>query len=170
MKKTNKRLLILAPIMLIPIIVIFLLVLPYIVSPIINDISLNSFSGQINKYALPQNTEIIEKKQVCGKLNGNGNGMDFFACILIKSDLPLDDIKQYYKAIAFKPAKSIEANSEHIVDIDVVQSKGYRLQTEYVERDEVDFASLKNVTDFSKYFLVMIYDGGYSANFDLRGH
>ena len=44
----------------------------------------------------PEETVIISYETRYGKLNGNGNGMDFFACTLIKSDLSLNELKQYY--------------------------------------------------------------------------
>ena len=36
---------------------------------------------------LPDNTEIIDSISISGKLVGNGNGMQYFGAILIKTDL-----------------------------------------------------------------------------------
>jgi len=114
MKRLIKR--ILLAIALIPALLVLLVVTPFIVSPILNNITLSSFSKQIYNYPLPENMELIEKKAVCGKLNGNGNGMDYFACILIKTDMTIDQIKQYYKDKEFKSAKK---DKEHVVNVEV---------------------------------------------------
>lgn len=151
----------------IPIIILFLIIAPFVISPIVNDITLKNFARQLNKYPLPQKTEVIERERVCGKLNGNGNGMDFFSCILIKSSLSLEKLKQYYKDTSFKPAKIL---SKNVVYIDVIHAKGYKLGSDYVENQDVYFDSLINEKDYSRYYIVIIYDGGYSAGFDLRGN
>ena len=96
---------------------VLLVVTLFVVSPILNNITLSNFSKQIYNYPLPKNTVLIEKEAVCGKLNGNGNGMDFFACILIKSDMSIDQIKDYYKERKYKTAKSVK---NHVVDIEIV--------------------------------------------------
>jgi hypothetical protein len=165
MKKIIKRTLF--TIILIPVILLRLVVTPYIVVPILNNISLSGFSRQIYKYPLPQNTVFIEKEAVCGKLNGNGNGMDFFACFVIKSDMSIEQLSQYYKDKKFKPAKK---DKKHVVGIEVMPVNGEQLITDYVKYEKVRFSKLKDINDYSGYYVVMIYDGGYSALFDIRGH
>lgn len=161
MKKIIKNILIL------PLIILSLMILSFIVSPIINDITLKSFAKQLNKYPLPEKTEFIENEVVCGKLNGNGNGMDFFASILVKSDLSLDELKQYYKNTMFKGAKT---NKKQGVTANILPAKGYKLECEYLEHRDVYFSALKDMSDYSKYYIIMLYDGGYSPGFDLRGN
>jgi hypothetical protein len=146
------------------------LILIIFIFPVINNISLNIFAQQLNSYPLPKNTELVERKKVCGKLNGCGNGMDFFACILIKSDLSLDKIKEYYNKMSARPAKLVISSQSHAVESDVIKADGFELHTDYNEHSIIIFDSLKNLKDFSDYYVVMIYDGGYSADFDLRGH
>ena len=152
---------------LIPVLSVLLIITPFFISPILNNITLSSFTRQIYKYPLPNGTELIEKKAVCGKLNGNGNGMDFFACILIKSDMSIDQLKQYYGGKKFKTAKSKRG---HLIDVEIVLVNGYKFKTDYVEHKDIYFNKLKNISDNSGYYAVMIYDGGYSADFDIRGH
>ncbi len=165
MKRIIKRLLF--TIALVPALLVLLVVTLFIVSPILNNITLSSFSKQIYECPLPKNTLLIEAEAVCGKLNGNGNGMDFFACILIKSNMSIEQIKQYYKDKKFKPAKK---DKEHVVDIEATSVNGEQLSTDYVLHEDVRFSKLKNIRDYSGYYVVMIYDGGYSADFDIRGH
>ena len=71
-----------------------------------NDLVLNSFSEQLYNCNLPDKTVIVEKHEICGKLNGNGDGMDFLACILIKSDKTMEELEEHFKALEFEGAKS----------------------------------------------------------------
>ena len=158
---------ILFAIAIIPVLLVFLVVTSFIVAPILNNITLSSFSKQIYNYPLPKNSELVEKKAVCGKLNGIGNGMDFFACILIKTDMSIDQLKQYYKEKEFKSAKN---DKDHAANVEVTSINGEQLSTDYVLHEDVRFSKLKNINDYSGYYAVMIYDGGYSADFDIRGH
>lgn len=52
--------------------ILFLPIAPYVR----NQICLQQFDNQI-KHQLPQDTKIIEKVSACGKLNRNGNSIDF---------------------------------------------------------------------------------------------
>ena len=45
---------------------------------------------------LPEQTELIEAISQTGKLTGNGNGMQYFGAILIKSELSLEELETYY--------------------------------------------------------------------------
>ncbi len=136
------------------------------ITPITNNITLGTFAGQIRESNLPLETMIIAKEARCGKLNGNGNGMDFFACALIKSDLSLNELKHYYQTISLKPAKR---GKNHSVEVDVVPAK-YELESEYYEREAIYFNELKGMQDYSGYYIIILYDGGYPADFDIRGH
>lgn len=151
----------------IPLFVIILIVSPFIISPITNNFALRSFSNQLD--SLPKTAVItfVEKQSICGKLNGNGNGMDFLACMLVKSNLTSDELFQIYDNLNYKTAKN---NSNSIVDFEVVPMQSHILKTQYLEHGEIIFNSLKNVSDISNYYALIIYDGGYSANFDIRGH
>jgi len=45
---------------------------------------------------LPEQTELIEAISKTGKLTGNGNGMQYFGAILIRSELSLEELNTYY--------------------------------------------------------------------------
>ena len=47
---------------------------------------------------LPEKTELIESISRAGKLTGNGNGMQYFGAILIKSELSPEELETHYKA------------------------------------------------------------------------
>lgn len=130
-----------------------------------NNVILVKFSLQLFEMDLPEDVSVIEKVKLRGKLNGNGNGMDFFACILVKTERSLEELDNYLNEQEFIPAKNHE-----IVDTEVVKLKSNRLETKYVEHGEVIFDNIKNEVDFDNYFVLLIYDGGYSADFDILGH
>ena len=56
--------------------IFLIIILPFIISPIVNNI-FGIFSNQL-KIFNSKETKFIEQKSVCGKLNGNGNGMNFY--------------------------------------------------------------------------------------------
>ena len=47
-------------------------------------------------YPLPQDTEIMDSVSVAAKVSGNGNGMQYFGAILVKSELSEEELQGYY--------------------------------------------------------------------------
>lgn len=130
-----------------------------------NNFVLTKFSSQLFEMDLPEDIHTIEKYKVRGKLNGNGNGMDFFACILVKTERMQKELQNYLDNQEFTPAKNHET-----VETEVIKLQSNRLETKYVEHEEIVFETIKNQVDFDDYYVLIIYDGGYSADFDLLGH
>lgn len=143
---------------------ILLLITPFVSGPLYNDSVLNSFAQQLYNCSLPDATVIVEKHKICGKLIGNGDGMDFLACILIKSDKTADELEAYFGTLKFKGAKS----SSKTAEIETVAVTENKLQTKYLVNDEILFNE-KLVFDKQKYYAVVIYDGGFWNFFDGRG-
>lgn len=88
--------------------IIFLSVL--IAAPIVNDNIAKKTANELVDLPLPNNTEYVESIHKAGKLVGNGNGMQYFGAILIKSDLSLDELKEYYLQFADSEWKCIVEN------------------------------------------------------------
>ena len=88
--------------------IIFLSVL--IAAPIVNDNIAKKMANELVDLPLPNNTEYVESIHKAGKLVGNGNGMQYFGAILIKSDLSLDELKEYYLEFADSEWKCIVEN------------------------------------------------------------
>jgi len=148
------------------VVILFIFIMSlFIFTPLINNYRLFTFAQQLK--TLPQSITMVESKTICGKLNGNGNGMDFLACILVKSDLSLSEIQQYYDGMNFRTAQN---DTNHKVAKQVLPVKGNKLETEYLEHGSISFDTLNASHDYSKYYTVLIYDDGYSADFDFRGH
>ncbi len=84
---------------LICIIIIIFLSMPA-AAPLVNDNSAKKTACEIAALPLPKDTEFIESIYRAGKLTGNGNGMQYFGAILIKSELSLDELEKYYSSLA----------------------------------------------------------------------
>jgi len=154
----------------IPVVIFIIIASFFVIDFLSNDFALSNFSKQLYSYSLPKNTKIIEKQDICGKLNGNGNGMDFLATMLIKSDLSLKELNDYYSKVNFRSAKSNNNNSSHKPEISIVKPTSSKLESEYLSHGEIEYNNLKNVDSYSKFYIIMLYDGGYSADLDIRGH
>jgi hypothetical protein len=146
--------------------------------PNTNDIYVNRFAKQLFQLSEPESGLIIEHHKLIGKLNGNGNGMDFAAIILLQTNLNTtkDDLIKYYSSFDFAPAKKdsdfgerIAGNDHrHSVDLIVeeVESAGLK---RYFSNISLTFESTMNHEKY-RYYAVIIYDGGYVAFLDLRGN
>lgn len=142
--------------------IIFILACPYI----INNITLSNFSKQLFSVSLPSDSILIEKKALCGKLIGNGDGMDFLAVMLIKSSKDLDELQEHFSVIKYKNARSFKGNGLDIV----VQQASFELWINGdVLNNNIDFASLNNISDFSDLYFVILFDSDYFHFFDIRG-
>ena len=82
---------------------IILTVLFFISIPIVNDITALKVACDLKDIPMPENTEYVEKVFLAGKLSGNGNGMQYYGAILLKSDLSLDELQTYYKSFSDSP-------------------------------------------------------------------
>ena len=64
--------------------------------PIANNYIAYKIEKVLCETPLPEETELIDSLSKAGKLIGNGNGMQYFGAILIKSDLSLEELDDYY--------------------------------------------------------------------------
>lgn len=64
--------------------------------PLINNHIAGQVETELCETPLPEGTELIESLSKAGKLNGNGNGMQYFGGILISSNLSLEELNDYY--------------------------------------------------------------------------
>jgi hypothetical protein len=116
-----------------------LLVLPFFISPIANNVALSIFSKQLYNIELPETT-VLEKYSVLGKPNGNGNGMDFLACVLVETELTYEELKAEFESKNFKHAKpgtplhySGFKDGTYPIHTDVVKvDSGGELNTDYL--------------------------------------
>ena len=59
--------------------------------PIGNNLILNKYVKELKQYDTGSDYEIIEQISACGKLYGNGNGMEYMVMLLIKSNKELEE-------------------------------------------------------------------------------
>lgn len=148
--------------------VLFLILLaPFLFSPLVNNYRLALFADQFNTLILPHSTVEIERQRLCGKLNGNGNSMDYVVCSLIQSDLSRNELYSFYSTIQFN---AVEQRSDHKPTLEVIPLTTANVPSLYLIHHTLSFRSLQNTSDFSGFYAVLLYDGSYNADFDWRGH
>ena len=99
---------------------------------------------------------MIESLSQAGKLTGNGNGMQYFGAILIRSELSLEELDAYYS--------DYRSNEwECLVETQEGQS------IEVIDHGTLQFA--KEIKD-SGYYIVYSWGSGNSLleELDIRGH
>ena len=115
---------------------------------------MNSFQSTIE-----QNTdiEIIDEQSTYGKLNGNGNGINYFGAVLVKSE-------------SSKDIEIIISELERQYDI-----VGYTKQTQadincYL-LEHVSLSFDVSLDDNENYYCIYYFDSSEKSNFfDIRGH
>ena len=135
---------ILIPICVIAVLVCFVAVF----IPLSNDRAAENIAKQLES-SVPADTVIIESVSKAGKLTGNGNGMQYFGAVLIKSGLTHDELSDFYSGAVVKKQTSQK--------IEVIEHVSLSFET---------------VIDGDNYYVV--YKFGDSslpfANLDIRGH
>ena len=124
--------------------------------PLINNHTAYKVEKALCEIPLPEETELIESLSQAGKLTGNGNGMQYFGAILIRSDLSLEELDAYYSGY-----RSNEW--EYLVEIQKGQS------IEVIDHGGLQFS--EEIKD-SGYYIVYSWESGDSLlqELDMRGH
>lgn len=134
----------------------FMLLALLIAAPMVNDHKAKKTADKLADLPLPDKTEYIEQVYKAGKLVGNGNGMQYFGAILIKSELSSDELQEYY-------LKFSANDGECVVEPQV------SAEIRIIEHAELLFS-----TDIQGSQYYMVYSWGDNPtifhSFDLRGH
>ena len=136
-----------------PLIIILTLPGIFIINPLINNSRLNDFSKQIIEYSTRSDIKCIDTQAICGKLNGCGNGMDFFSCTLIKTEIELSKLKNYYKDISLKPAHK---TSNHKVIFIIEEVSDYVVDLDYIQNKRMSFNVIKDAKEFKGYYYLIV--------------
>ena len=143
--------------LIIMLVILILILLPFIIV-FCNNMIAKNVEKELLKTPIPNNTEIIDSISIAGKLVGNGNGMQYFGAILIKTDLRETDIINYY-------SKYRKNDWSYLIE----KQESNRINI--LENGEYNF---KNMTENNKDNYYIIYSWGKASNFlleiDLRGH
>ena len=124
--------------------------------PLINNHTAYKVEKALCEIPLPEQTELIEAISQAGKLTGNGNGMQYFGAILIRSELSLEELETYYS--------DYRSNEwEYLVEIQEGQS------IKVIEHKALQFS--EEIED-SGYYIVYSWGSGNSLlrELDIRGH
>ena len=135
---------ILIPICVIAVLVCFVAVF----IPLSNDRAAENIAKQLES-SVPADTVIIESVSKSGKLTGNGNGMQYFGAVLIKSGLTPDELSDFYS--------------------DAIVKKQTSQKIEVAEHGQMSF---ETVIDGDNYYIVYMFGNSSSpfAELDIRGH
>lgn len=124
--------------------------------PLINNHTAYKVEKALCEIPLPEETELIESLSQAGKLAGNGNGMQYFGAILIRSDLSLEELETYYS--------DYRSNEWECL---VETQKGQSI--EVIEHKALQFS--EEIED-GGYYIVYSWGSGKSLlkELDIRGH
>ena len=124
--------------------------------PRVNDHIAKQTMTELAQVPMPEQTECIEKVSAAGKLSGNGNGMQYFGAILIRSELSLEELDAYY-------SRYRSNEWECLVKIQEGQS------IEGIDHGTLQFA--EEIKDRG-YYIVYSWGSGNSLldELDIRGH
>lgn len=98
-------------------------------APIVNNNMAKKTADELADLPLPDNTEYVEAVYKAGKLVGNGNGMQYFGAILIKSGLSLEELKKYYSNYAENEWECVVENQTN-TDIKALEHAGPAFKTD----------------------------------------
>ena len=124
--------------------------------PLINNHTAYKVEKALCEIPLPEETELIESLSQAGKLTGNGNGMQYFGAILIRSELSLEELDAYYS--------DYRSNEwEYLVETQE------RQPIEVIDHGTLQFT--EEIKD-SGYYIVYSWGSGDSLlqELDMRGH
>lgn len=124
--------------------------------PLINNYTAYKVEKALCEIPLPEETELIESLSQAGKLTGNGNGMQYFGAILIRSELSLEELDAYYS--------DYRSNEwEYLVETQEGQP------IEVIDHRTLQFT--EEIKD-SGYYIVYSWGSGKSLleELDIRGH
>ncbi len=134
----------------------FMLLALLIAAPMVNDHKAKKTADKLADLPLPDKTEYIEQAYKAGKLVGNGNGMQYFGAVLIKSELSAEELQEYYLRFATN-------------DEDCVVEPQVSAEIKIIEHEQLRFN-----TDILGDNYYMVYSWGDNPtifhSFDIRGH
>ena len=135
---------------------IVLILAAFVSVPVYNNYCAYNVEKMLCETPLPEQTELIEAISQTGKLTGNGNGMQYFGAILIRSELSLEELDVYYS--------DYRSNEwEYLVETQE------RQPIEVIDHGTLQFT--EEIKD-SGYYIVYSWGSGNSLleQLDIRGH
>lgn len=127
-----------------------------VVIPLANNHYAKQVEKELRETPLPERTEIIDSVSLAGKLVGNGNGVQYFGAILLKSKLSLNDLEDYY---------SVYQKNEWSYVVEPQENQSITV----VEHSKISFSEM---VDDEAYYIVYSWGDGPDLleELDFRGH
>ena len=142
------------------IVTIFIVVISISLFGVVIPLANNHYAKQVEKELretpLPERTEIIDSVSLAGKLVGNGNSVQYFGAILLKSKLSLNDLEDYYSVYQKNEwSYVVEPQENQIITV--------------VEHSKISFSEM---VDDEAYYIVYSWGDGPDLleELDFRGH
>ncbi len=136
------------------VVVVFAVLLLCLGNAINLSILMGNFTGTVSDYA---SGEILELKSVYGKLNGNGNGTQYFGAALLKAE----SVKDLDALVA--------ALEEKFEVVEVLEQQGAKIESRHLEHRELKFTAALDQN--TAYIAVCFYDSTRNSNpLDIAGH
>ena len=98
------------------VVAVFLLVVALVI-PVANNAVALGVENELKGQPLPPQTELVESTSLAGKLTGNGNGMQYFGAILIRSDLTEEELSIHYPEYAVEAQKDAKISAVDHADL-----------------------------------------------------
>jgi len=138
---------------------VFLLLVAFGI-PVINNAIALGVERDMKALPLPENTELVASSSVAGKLTGNGNGMQYFGALLLKSELSAAELSAFYNS---------GTDNALFGGYTVVPYTGTDITDNVVKH-----LPLTNEVEGENHYVVYDCTGGYPLqgwlDLDLRGH
>lgn len=124
--------------------------------PAVNDRAAEELAHKLSSLTPPEGTVVIESVCAAGNLTGNGNKMQYFAAILVTSDLTAEELCEHYRELygdeyVFAKAQTATAIPES-------------------DRGKLSFAS--TLDEDESYYIIYRWDStdSFYRNLDVRAH
>jgi len=124
--------------------------------PMTNNVIAKRVANELADIPVPANTELIESTSLAGKLIGNENGVQHFGAILVKSDIGLKRLQEYYSKYSSEATQYIVVKQESN-EIDLIEHNSLHFEREINDK---------------RYYMVYTVKSsdGIILNMDLRGY
>lgn len=124
--------------------------------PAVNDRAAEKLADLLSSLPPPEGAAVLESVCAAGKLTGNGNGILYFAAILVSSELTTEELADYYRQKTGKSSVFADEQTENAISV--------------ADRATLSFSS--KLDENGSYRIVYLWDGSTSfyRNLDIRAH
>jgi len=143
-------------------VVLALCISPFVIAPIANNIKAQSFISEVKKSAFPASTEVLEVVGGVGNTSGTGNHVELLAAVLVKSDLTLEQLRDYYRA------DSIE--NDYVLNNAIIQVTETTQTTSSMDILNLTFKNFENISSDDNLYIIQKIESAVFSTFDLRGN